>query len=122
MLRKISEIPRAKVDRLLPVIAVEQSENGFSAVYLDPKDYGRERVPVRCSSHYIPHSIIWMRNGCCRKEPVLITTNEKPGGGVNFSGQCACGGWCTNGHDTPEACVMEYQRMTAHKDRYPELY
>lgn len=55
-------------------------------------------------------------NGCCADLPVLLTSNpaEDFDGTpfTNYSCQCACDGWCTTGHTTPEEAIRDYQRMT----------
>lgn len=51
--------------------------------------------------------IVYVKNGCCEDRPVAITKS----GGV-ISCQCACGGWCTNGHKTATAAVLEYRHMS----------
>lgn len=52
-------------------------------------------------------------NGCCKKDFFILTTNRYDGweGGINYSCQCACGIWCTNGHDNPQDAVNEYRKM-----------
>ena len=59
-------------------------------------------------------------NGCCKGREVLITVNpcsfskERPEG-YNFSCQCSCGAWCTNGHATPGGALDEYYQMCRRK-------
>lgn len=60
------------------------------------------------------------KNGCCAKLPILITVNEVPARNgesarLNYSAQCACGGWCTSGQRTPQAALDQYDRMTYRK-------
>ncbi len=52
------------------------------------------------------------RNGCCPDLPYLLTSNLTLDGSINYSCQCACGGWCTNGHITPVGAIAEYKRMS----------
>ena len=57
------------------------------------------------------------KNGCCRKLPILIVTNEvidydSATVRINYSGQCACGGWCTSGQRTAQEALDQYDRMT----------
>ena len=62
---------------------------------------------------YHVEKILFMKNGCCEDLPVILTTNKRTDGTINYSCQCACNCWCTNGHDTPAEAVCEYERMTA---------
>lgn len=52
-------------------------------------------------------------NGCCEKPFFILTANSSPDwpGGINYSCQCGCGGWCTNGHGTEAEAVEEYRKM-----------
>ena len=52
-------------------------------------------------------------NGCCDKKFFILTANEADNwkSGINYSCQCACGGWCTNGHETEQEAVEEYRKM-----------
>ena len=66
-----------------------------------------------------PHYEIWgvvspnkMLNGCCSDKPMVITTNSRVDGTTNYSCQCSCGGWCTNGHTTPGGALNEYLVMS----------
>lgn len=49
-------------------------------------------------------------NGCCEKNYFVLTTNLFDGR-VNYSCQCGCGGWCTNGHQRAEDAINEYFDM-----------
>lgn len=49
-------------------------------------------------------------NGCCEKDFFILTSNKSTGG-INYSCQCACNGWCTNGHATAQAAIDEYRAM-----------
>ncbi len=66
------------------------------------------------TAHYTVIGIVNMRNGCCNDQPILLTSNrcDQWKDGINYSCQCGCGGWCTNGHSTASAALMEYERMT----------
>ena len=68
---------------------------------------------------YAVIGIVHIRNGCCSGEPVLITANkcELWESGINYSCQCGCGGWCTNGHEMPWEALKEYEEMTARSFR-----
>lgn len=49
-----------------------------------------------------------INNKCCPKKPVLITKTK----GVKvFSCQCYCGGWCTNGCESIQDAITEWQQM-----------
>ena len=50
-------------------------------------------------------------NGCCDKNYFVVTTNKRLNGETNYSCQCGCGGWCTNGHTTKETAINEYKKM-----------
>ena len=54
-----------------------------------------------------------MNNGCCDKQFFILTANKSDGwrSGINYSCQCACGGWCTSGHETEQEAVEEYRKM-----------
>lgn len=49
-------------------------------------------------------------NGCCKDKPYVLTVNLY-GGALNYSCQCACNMWCTNGHDNPGGAINEYEEM-----------
>lgn len=59
---------------------------------------------------YAVIGLVYMKNGCCEDKPVVITQARTPGGAISC--QCACGGWCTNGHRTATAAVLEYNHMS----------
>ena len=58
---------------------------------------------------YLPIGLVYMKNGCCEDRPVVITRSAAGA----ISAQCACGGWCTNGHRTATAAILEYRHMSA---------
>ena len=54
-----------------------------------------------------------MDNGCCKDEPVIITgLINSVDGKAYYSCQCACGGWCTGGHNNISDAVREYELMS----------
>lgn len=64
---------------------------------------------IEVSRSYEPFGIIFLEdNGCCPGRPIVLTRTSR---GV-ISAQCACGGWCTNGHRTATAAVKEYEYMS----------
>ena len=65
---------------------------------------------IETGGQYTVMGIVYMKNGCCDDRPVVITKARMPGGAISC--QCACGGWCTNGHQTATAAVLEYKYMT----------
>lgn len=71
------------------------------------------------NSGYTVIGIVHMKNGCCKDKPVLLTTNicNHWKGGINYSCQCFCGGWCTNGHANASGALQEYEIMTARELR-----
>ena len=52
-------------------------------------------------------------NGCCDSEFFMVTSNKADcwSSGINYSCQCTCGMWCTNGHPTIQEAVDEYIDM-----------
>ena len=68
-------------------------------------------IPVQVSSPYKVLAVVNDLNGCCKDRPILITGN-KWHDRINYSCQCACGMWCTNGHTTASAALKEYEEMT----------
>jgi len=84
--------------------------------------YNKNRV----KDIYRVHGVVFMKNGCCEDQPVLITANYNPSveGGVNYSCQCGCGIWCTTGHPTPVGALRDYQTMSNNNvplmDDYPK--
>ena len=58
--------------------------------------------------------IVFMKNGCCEDQPVLITENNHPNPKIkkNYSCQCGCGAWCTTGHPTPVGALKDYETMS----------
>lgn len=64
-------------------------------------------VNAYLGTNYDLVGLVFMENGCCPGRPVLITMS--PAGA--YSTQCACGGWCSNGHQTATAAVKEYEHM-----------
>lgn len=65
-----------------------------------------------------PIGAVYITNGCCRNRPVLITANKRTNGTLNYSCQCACGGWVTTGCDTASEALQHYERMTAGENLY----
>lgn len=63
------------------------------------------------SPAYTVVGLAYMKNGCCKDKPVLITKNSIRGG-ENYSCQCSCGIWCTTGHPTIAGAVKDYQTMS----------
>lgn len=122
---KIPDSTHVKKNKIIRIRAADMTRDyTYLAVYLDPTDYKEVRVPIRSFSPHKPHSIVWPSNGngCCEGWPIVITTNLRPDGSTNYSAQCACDGWCTNGHNTPQETVDEYWRMTQRKIEHPEYY
>lgn len=57
-----------------------------------------------------------VNNCCCDKDFFILTANKVPvteerPKGINYSCQCACGVWCTSGHQTEQEAVDEYRQM-----------
>ena len=77
--------------------------------------YG-DRVMVPDRFHV--EKVLEMANGCCEDLPVLLTSNLRDAGSVNWSCQCACGCWCTTGTRTAEEAIRHYQRMTEGNEIY----
>lgn len=71
-----------------------------------------ESVPVAISPQYWIIGAVHIKNGCCKDRPVIITVNKSPLGGLNYSCQCACGGWCTTGHASASKALEEYEVMS----------
>ena len=65
----------------------------------------------RVSPSFTTVGLVYMPNGCCKDQPVLITKNYMRGGD-NYSCQCACGIWCTTGHPTVAGAIKDYQTMS----------
>lgn len=62
------------------------------------------------------------KNGCCNDKPYLLTVNktkksESRPDGLNYSCQCSCGGWCTNGHRYKGDAINEYEAMSQRMDK-----
>lgn len=57
-------------------------------------------------------------NGCCNKRFFILTANSCPNWetGINYSCQCACGGWCTTGFKTEQEAVEAYRNMCKQKE------
>ena len=92
---KIKEVANIKVPR----------------TYEELKQKYGPRISVR--SPYQVKQVIWMKNGCCKDLPVLLTANWiKEDSRWNYSCQCACDGWCTTGCKTPEDAIDHYKRMS----------
>ena len=74
---------------------------------------------------YDVYRVVWdMKNGCHSDRPIVVTTNTREDGSINYSAQCACDGpWCTTGCNTPEKALDHYRRMTQGEILYlPEGY
>lgn len=69
-------------------------------------------VPVFVSQQYTIIGAMRIKNGCCKNKPVIITVNPLRAGRLNYSCQCACGGWCTSGHSTVSKALEEYEEMS----------
>lgn len=65
----------------------------------------------KVSPAYTTIGLVYMPNGCCKDQPVLITKNYMRGGD-NYSCQCGCGIWCTTGHPTVAGAIKDYQTMS----------
>ena len=72
------------------------------------------KLNIPCNLHgiYQPIGVVRIENGCCPDKPVLITVNAGHNNKINYSCQCACDLWCTNGHSTASAALKEYEEMT----------
>ena len=68
--------------------------------------------PSNVAKYLVVIGIVYMKNGCCKDQPVLITANRHPEVGINYSCQCGCGMWCTTGHPTPVGALKDYQTMS----------
>lgn len=71
----------------------------------------RLEIPSSVSQKYSVLGVVNDFNGCCQDRPILITGN-KVHNHINYSCQCACGMWCTNGHRTASEALKEYEEMT----------
>lgn len=80
------------------------------------KDLHGPRIHVR--PIFKVEMIIYMRNGCCKDLPVLLTTNPRRDGSTNYSTQCACGGWCSTGRETAAQAISDYERMSDGENLY----
>ena len=68
--------------------------------------------PRNVSPIYNVTGIVYMKNGCCKDQPVLITCSYNPAVGKVYSCQCGCGRWCTTGHPTQTGALRDYQTMS----------
>lgn len=68
-------------------------------------------IPVNITPPYHITGVVNDFNGCCKNKPILITVN-KWHDRLNYSCQCACGMWCTNGHTSASEALKEYEGMT----------
>lgn len=75
----------------------------------------RLEIPISVSQQYSVLGVVNDFNGCCQDRPILITGN-KVHDHINYSCQCACGMWCTNGHITASEALQEYEVMTRRKN------
>lgn len=75
----------------------------------------RIEIPISVSQQYSVLGVVNDFNGCCPDRPILITGN-KLRDHINYSCQCACGMWCTNGHITASEALQEYEEMTRRKN------
>lgn len=73
-------------------------------------------VPATISKGFYPIGFVRDYNGCCSDRPILITAN-KAEYRLNYSCQCACGMWCTNGHKTASEALKEYEEMTRRNNK-----
>ena len=63
---------------------------------------------IETGRSYKPFGVIYLKNnGCCPGKPIALTISSAGA----ISAQCVCGGWCTNGHKTATAAVLEYRHM-----------
>ena len=77
---------------------------------IELKEIYGERILV--PERYRVEKVIDMYNGCCQDLPVLLTSNLRDDGSVNWSCQCACGCWCTTGCRSAEEAIRHYKRMS----------
>lgn len=76
--------------------------------------YEPENIP----RYMMPMGVVWGSNGCCQDQPIIITVNVCSDNTLNYSCQCGCGGWCTNGHRSEAEALREYEDMTERKVRF----
>ena len=93
-----------------------EHKKGIAWTMEELKEIYGERVTVPAPYH--AEKIIYMKNGCCADLPVILTTNKRDDGSLNYSCQCACNGWCTTGCDTEAEALCHYERMTDGEDLY----
>lgn len=84
----------------------------------DAEDVYQVEFKATISPPFTPVGFVYIRNGCCKNRPVIITENELANGKKNYSAQCACGGWCTTGCKTASDALQHYERMTAGENLY----
>lgn len=72
-------------------------------------------IPINLHKPHVAIGVAYVPNGCCENNPVIITANRTHDNRINYSCQCACDMWCTNGHPTAGAALKEYEQMTQRK-------
>lgn len=70
-----------------------------------------ESVPVVIRTQNKVIGSVRITNGCCKDKPMMITMKTPHSGRKKYSCQCACGGWCTSGHNEISKALEEYESM-----------
>lgn len=103
-------VPGSRID---PEETAKNGEISYSDLYL----YLLEKKVHLNIHHAIPAGFVITKNGCCEGKPVIVYVNkcevskERPEG-LNYSCECSCGGWNTDGHATIHEALENWAAIT----------
>lgn len=93
----------------------EQSDNSLFHKGIVTINNDQRKLPPPTRKYAILGAI-YGHNECCKDKPFLLCANKRPSdGGINYSCECYCGMFCTNGHDNLLDAIAEYESLKDHR-------
>ena len=89
----------------------EQNDNSLMHDGIVTINYDKRKLtpPTR---KYAVLGAIYGHNACCKDKPFLLCVNRRSyDGRLNYSCECYCGLYCTNGHDNLIDAIAEYESL-----------
>lgn len=89
----------------------EQSDNSLLHGGIVTINYGKRKLEPP-TKRYAVIGAIYGHNACCKDKPFLLCVNRRSyDGRLNYSCECYCGTYCTNGHDNLIDAIAEYESL-----------
>ena len=89
----------------------EQSDNSLLHKGIVTINYDKRKLPPPTRKYAILGAI-YGHNACCKDKPFLLCANRRYyDGSLNYSCECYCGTYCTNGHDNLIDAIAEYESL-----------